>query len=84
LLHKKVSIEKVGKDKYNRTLAVVYLEDGTNFNELAAQRGQGQISYKYCHNQKMIEEMETAKRNRIGLWAKENVAPFIYRKNHKK
>ncbi len=60
------------RDKYNRLLRYVYLEDGTNFNKLMIEQG---FAYEYTYNspykyQKEFKEAEEeAKTNKVGLWA---------------
>ncbi|MDO8552265.1 MAG: thermonuclease family protein [bacterium] len=64
-------------DKYGRTLAYVFLEDETNFNEMMIREGFGHeytynLPYKY---QKQFKEAEqTARENKIGLWSPEACA----------
>lgn len=84
LLRQNIKIERIGKDKYHRTIAKVFLSDGTYFNHLLVKMGQAHCSYKYCKDKKLIEEMETARKNKIGLWQYANVPPFIFRKVRKK
>ena len=72
---KKVKLENDAsqgeRDKYNRLLRYVYLEDGTFFNKLMIESGYGHeytynIPYKY---QKEFMEAETyARENNLGLW----------------
>ena len=58
-------------DKYGRTLAYVFLQDGTNFDELMIAQGYGHeytynLPYKY---QKEFKAAEVAAReNKLGLW----------------
>ncbi len=60
------------RDKYNRLLRYVYLEDGTNFNKLMIREG---FAHEYTYNlpykyQKEFKEAEDiAKANKVGLWA---------------
>lgn len=60
------------RDKYNRLLRYVYLEDGTNFNKLMIEQG---FAYEYTYNlpykyQKEFKEAEEeTKTNKVGLWA---------------
>lgn len=59
------------RDKYNRLLAYVFLEDGTNFNELMIKNGYG---YEYTYDvpytyQKEFKNAEKyARENKQGLW----------------
>jgi len=76
LTGKKVLIEKDAsqgeRDKYDRLLAYIFLEDGTNFNKYMIEQG---YAYEYTYNtpykyQKEFKEAELeAKNNERGLWA---------------
>lgn len=60
------------KDKYNRLLRYVFLEDGTNVNKLMISEGYGHeytynLPYKYQAEFKTAEL--SAQRNKKGLWA---------------
>lgn len=61
------------KDKYGRLLRFVFLEDGTNFNELLIREGYAyeytySVPYKYQMEFKAAEK--DARDNRRGLWSK--------------
>ncbi len=73
---KKVRLEKDptqgDKDKYNRLLRYVFLEDGTNFNKLMILEGYAHeytyiIPYRY--QQEFKEAEKFARENKKGLWA---------------
>lgn len=60
------------KDKYNRLLRYVFLEDGTNFNKMMIEEGYGHeytynIPYEYQEEFKQAEL--DAQKNKKGLWA---------------
>ena len=76
LAGKKVLIEKDSSqgdyDKYQRLLAYVFLEDGTNFNKWMIENGYGyeytyDLPYKYQSEFKLAENQ--AKAQKKGLWA---------------
>lgn len=77
LQNRMVILEKdqaVGElDKYNRLLRYVFLEDGTNFNQLMIEEGYAHkytyanIPYKYQTDFKNAEK--EARENKRGLWA---------------
>lgn len=76
LTGKKIRIEKDPSqgdyDKYQRLLAYVFLEDGTNFNKYMIQEGYGyeytyNLPYKYQKEFKLAQEQ--AKSQKKGLWA---------------
>jgi micrococcal nuclease len=72
---KKVRLEydQTRKDKYGRTLAYLYLEDGTFINKEIVQKGWGSAYTKYPF--RYMEEFRKAEReareNERGLWAEE-------------
>lgn len=61
-------------DKYSRYLRYVFLEDGTNFNELMISEG---YAYEYTYNKPYKYQSEFkkaqkfAQKNSIGLWGKD-------------
>lgn len=76
LTGKKVRIEKDPSqgdyDKYQRLLAYVFLEDGTNFNKYMIQEGYGyeytyDLPYKYQKEFKLAQEQ--ARSQKKGLWS---------------
>lgn len=75
LTGKKVSLEndltQGERDKYNRLLRYIFLEDGTNFNLLMIREGYAyedtyDLPYKYQSEFKQAEK--EAKENKMGLW----------------
>lgn len=83
--NKNVFIVENSKDRYNRILGVIYL-DNKNINEILVING---LAWAYRYKQKPIDikiaELELkAKNNRVGLWADEDpIEPYIYRKKNK-
>jgi len=76
LFGKKVRLEadpsQTDRDKYDRLLRYVFLEDGTNFNELMIVRGYAyeytyDVPYKYQKEFKAAQKF--AEGNKKGLWA---------------
>jgi micrococcal nuclease len=63
-------------DKYGRTLAYIWLSDGTLFNELLVLKGFAQVS-TYPPNVKYVERFTAAQKQAMetnaGLWAKESI-----------
>ncbi|MDL1971476.1 MAG: thermonuclease family protein [Candidatus Desulfofervidaceae bacterium] len=82
LLHKgeQVKVVTYGHDCYGRTLAIIYLPDGTNYNEKMVADGYACV-YRYCahksrqlpqeEKKKLNQLLEEAKKNRRGLWGKD-------------
>lgn len=79
---REVRIERRGRDKYGRTLATLYLADGTDINAellrngcawLYKAKGGGNSLYKNL--------MRDARNAQLGLWAEASpIAPWDYRK----
>jgi len=63
---------QTARDKYDRLLAYIFLEDGTNFNKMMIESGYGyeytyDVPYTYQKEFKEAEKM--ARENKMGLWA---------------
>lgn len=77
LTDKKVRLEKDptqgDRDKYNRLLRFVYLEDGTFFNKLLISEGYAHEytyhSNPYKYQEEFIQAARDARENSRGLWA---------------
>lgn len=60
------------RDKYNRLLRYVFLEDGTNFNKLMIAQGYAyEYTYKipYLYQADFKRAQAEAQKNKLGLWA---------------
>ncbi|MBU8855280.1 thermonuclease family protein [Bacillus sp. FJAT-26377] len=74
LLKKEVNVEldKQKRDKYDRLLAYIFLDDGTNYNKLLLEKGLAKVAV-FPPNVKYIDEFKsaeaTAKRDKIGIWS---------------
>ena len=70
-------------DQYNRSVAIVTLEDGTNLNELLVATGNAWVYRQFCNTPECIKWIaleDQAKHNRLGLWAqKQPLAPWLWR-----
>lgn len=82
---KDVTIETHGKDKYSRTLADVFLPDGTNVNHTLVKDGWCWWYRKYALENTALEQLEKdAREARKGLWAEpQPVPPWEWRKRRK-
>lgn len=69
--NKKIDLEILEKDKYNRTLAVIY-DDGENINQKMVKNGFATVYMS--NNIDFITSQEYAKNNEIGLWQKSKIA----------
>lgn len=57
-------------DRYQRTLAYVWLEDGRMLNRLLLEEGRAIVyrRFDFKHKQDFLKVEETARRQRVGLW----------------
>lgn len=83
--HKTVTMEDRGKDSLGRTVAVVFLPDGTNLNEELVRRGLAWWSDKYAPEDVKLKQLHaSAQAARIGLWSAPNpIPPWIWRNGQK-
>lgn len=83
---KEVKIEETGKDSKGRTVATIFLSDGTNLNQQLVEKGLAWWSDKYAPNDKTLKDLFTAaKAQKIGLWssATKPIPPWIFRNGEK-
>lgn len=68
-------------DRYNRLLAEVILENGTNLNKELVKNGLAWHYKQYSKSAEYAAIEETARANKIGLWSLANpIAPWDWRK----
>ena len=81
---KTLEIEEKNRDRYGRTVAVVYV-DGKNVNEEMVKNGNAWWYQEYDKKDtKMQAYQENAKKNKLGLFGKKGyVEPWNYRKEKK-
>jgi micrococcal nuclease len=79
---KQVTLQTYGYDKYKRTLADVFLPDGTNVNHELVKQGWCWWYRKYAPGNIELERLEQDARDaRKGLWADTSpVPPWEWRK----
>ena len=79
---KEVTLQPHGKDRYQRTLADVILQDGTNLNQELVRQGWCWWYRKYAPGDTVLEGLEMeAREARKGLWAdSQPVPPWEWRK----
>lgn len=76
-------IHPEGKDKYQRTLAVVIC-DGQNINYLQVAQGFAWAYRKYSNDPKYLEAEQVARTKRLGLWVDlKPVEPWAWRKQRR-
>jgi endonuclease YncB( thermonuclease family) len=81
---KRVNLEVVNKDRYGRSVAYMYLEDGRNVNYELVKAGMA-WHYKQFSKDAELERLEKqARRERVGLWRdKDPTPPWEWRKLQK-
>src|SRR5262245_8824628 len=77
-----VILQTHGQDTYNRTLADVFLRDGTHVNHMLVKEGWCWWYRKYARGDTVLEGLEQAAREaKKGLWADPApIPPWVYRK----
>ena len=80
VFQKEVQIEVRTKDRYGRTVGIVFL-DNQNVNYELVRKGMAWAYKKYTDNEILYELEAQAKTRRIGLWADETpIAPWDWRR----
>ncbi len=79
-----IDTQSPARDKYNRLLCYVVFEDSTVLNELLIERGYGYADLRFAHSRykKFVSLMESAARNRLGLWQNaslQDLPPWLQR-----
>ncbi len=80
-----VTVEERGRDSHGRTIAIVYLPDGTNLNQELVRKGLAWWSDKYAPTDAELKQLHlAAKAAHAGLWAAPNpIPPWIFRNGQK-
>ena len=78
---KEVKLEKLGTDRYGRTLGFIFLRNGTNVNLEMVKNGMAWQYEKYSKSAVLKKAQASAKSMSIGLWRDLNpVAPWEFRR----
>jgi len=66
----RLELDKTKKDKYNRTLAYVYLPDGTMLNQVLLKKGLATVfrRYDFSYKKKFLKAEKQARKKKLGLW----------------
>lgn len=72
---KTVQYRLVGIDRFHRTIATVYLDDGRELNLAIVEAGFAWHYRRYANGKKYADAEDEARRRRIGLWADPNPTP---------
>ncbi len=78
---KQVKLSALKKDRYGRTLGIVYDESGGNVNESMLRAGMAWHFKRYDKNITWARLEREARNNRVGLWSQPGaIAPWKWRK----
>lgn len=78
-----VTVKEKELDRYGRTIADVYLKDGTWFNKTLIENGYAWHYKFFSSNQELAAAEIKARSGKVGLWSDpEPVAPWEYRRNN--
>ncbi|MBX9685538.1 MAG: thermonuclease family protein [Candidatus Obscuribacterales bacterium] len=82
---KTVGVNMHGKDSRGRTIAEIFLPDGSSLNRELVKHGLAWWSDKYAPQDKELQSLQSeARAGKIGLWAGLNpIAPWIFRNGEK-
>lgn len=69
------------RDRYKRTIAVVYVADSINVNKALVQAGLAWHFTQYSNDTSYSRLEQTARKHKVGLWQHKNVTPpWLWRK----
>lgn len=78
---KQITFVETDTDRYGRSIAKVYYNDGKYLSAELIKAGLGWWYYKYSNDKSLGDLQEQAKAQKLGLWQDANaVAPWEYRK----
>ncbi|MEF9477493.1 thermonuclease family protein [Chryseobacterium sp. 1B4] len=78
---KTVSFVETTTDRYGRSIAKVYYDDGKYLSKELIKAGMGWWYFSYSKDASLGKLQETAQQKKIGLWQDSNaIAPWDYRK----
>ena len=78
--NKNIRVVTKGKDRYDRTIGIIYLDDGKCLNEELLKAGLAWHYRKYDQTQAWIDLEAIARKNKTGLWNDQNpLPPWEYR-----
>ena len=88
VLHKTVQIVEKDVDRYGRSVALVYTEDGELLNEQLVENGLAWVYDRYCKIDQCsswADMQDSAMGGQVGMWQdSEIVAPWDFRKSRRK
>jgi micrococcal nuclease len=81
IIHKQVDLKIIDTDKYNRKVAVIYLDEA-DLNQWMVQTGNAWV-YRYYNKDKYYNDEHSAKKQKLGLWnlpKNERTPPWQWRR----
>lgn len=83
---KKLRVETIEKDRYDRHVARVYrVSDNLYINDEMIRLGHAWVYRRYTNERQLIKSEKSARRSRSGLWQqakKERIPPWEWRREH--
>lgn len=77
--NKTVTLIDIGHDRYKRTLATVILPSGDTLNHIIIRDGYAWHYLKYDKSSKLQELEQQARKDKLGLWREDAIAPWDWR-----
>jgi len=88
VMHRTVRIVEKDVDRYGRSVALVYTEDGELLNQQLVENGLAWVYDRYCKIDQCsswVAMQDSARGNKVGMWQDpEIIAPWDFRKSKKK
>lgn len=82
---KNITYYPINTDRYGRTIAKVYYDNGKYLSKEIIKNGFGWWYYKYSDDKSLGELQQKAQQQKIGLFSDKNaVAPWVYRQHHRR
>lgn len=82
ILNKKIIVNSTIKDKYGRTIAVIFFND-KNINKEMVQNGLAWVYDRYVIDKSFYDAQNEAKAKKINIWSDINpTEPWVYRKTN--
>ena len=79
-----ISFTETDQDRYGRTIAKVFYDNGKYLSEEIIRNGFGWFYFKYSNNKKLESLHYEAKENKRGLWFDKNaISPYEWRQLNK-
>ncbi|MFC7356723.1 thermonuclease family protein [Jejudonia soesokkakensis] len=81
IVGKNICLDIISKDRYGRSIAIVYYDDFLTLNEALVKNGFAWHFLKYSKDPSLDQLEEYARKNKLGLWIDKNpIPPWEWRK----